>query len=125
MLTQQEHRQEDHELFLRQTNSNNADTNHKSVRIAKREPQEAGKPNFVSDEVQVHIEEAKNQEVRMLVDTGAEVSVINKACVKDDIAWKESEVQLVALSGGTIKDTRRNRSYLPGWGSKKLNTPYI
>ena len=70
----------------------------------------------------MQIEEAKNQEVRMLVDTGAEVSVINKACVKDDIALKESEVHLVALSGGTIKTLGEIEATFPV-GDQKIKHP--
>lgn len=85
------------------TSTDDSDANEKPLRVAKMNQQTAGTSNFVSDEVKVQIKEARNNEVRMLIDSGAEVSVINKACVKDDIAWKESEVQLIAISGGAIQ----------------------
>ena len=38
----------------------------------------------------------------MLIDSGAEVSVIARACVRDDVERKRSDLQLIAVSGEPI-----------------------
>ena len=58
---------------------------------------------FVSDRIEVEIKESKKKNSVMLIDSGAEVSLIAKRALPGDIIMGQSDVLLTSLSGRNIE----------------------